>query len=79
MSAIFCSVAQCHRYVMRTTAMKRWGHANIDFICGFHWKRLTKAEKLVWRRINMLKRKLGLDHLGHRERRIWSAFKRRVA
>lgn len=74
-----CIIPGCTRGIMEATARKRWGTANVSFICGKHWQRLTKAERRVWARIGRLRRKFGIEHLGDREWRIWSALARRAA
>lgn len=78
MSKILCRVAGCRRGMMRETAIRQHGHARVSFICGYHWRRLTKAERRVWYRIARLQRRIG-DPLLPRSGRIWSALIRRAS
>lgn len=75
---ILCAVTGCTRGIFRETALKRWGTTRVWVICSVHWKRLTKAERRVAARINRLKVRLGIEHLGDREARVARSLIRRA-
>lgn len=74
---IFCRVPGCHRYTRRETALKRWGSVHVSLICGFHWRRLTKAERAVWARLRRQEHRYGQQPA--RQNRVWDALIRRSA
>lgn len=76
---VFCCVRGCTRFSYAETCVKRWGTANVVFICGKHWRRLTKAERLVWSRLRRLAKKIGWESLEARHDRVWEALRRRCA
>jgi hypothetical protein len=74
----FCSVPGCRRYMRESTVLKRWGSPNVVFICGDHWRRLTKRERSIWARLKRTARRFGWEAIGPRSDRIWSALRRRA-
>jgi hypothetical protein len=59
------------------TALKRWGSLRVRFLCGKCWKRLTKAERRVFYRIERLEKRLGVS-FGDRKHRVFDALIRRA-
>lgn len=69
--AVHCRVRGC----------QRWSRKYSNFICGTHWRRLTKAERRVWSRLNRLGKKLDWQlslKLARRFDRIWDGLIRRA-
>jgi hypothetical protein len=69
---------RCHRW------SRKWGpHASL--ICGTHWRRLTKAERATWRRMEKRVERYGGWEEGNlppdflaRHQRLWHALARRA-
>ena len=74
-----CVIATCTRTMGLETYRKRFGHEPGGWICPTHWSRATKSEKRVAARLRRLERKLGLETVAIRSRRVWNAIERRVA
>ena len=65
----------------RVPGCQRWSRKYTNFICGTHWRRLTKAERRVWGRLNRLGKKLEWQlspKLARRFDRIWYGLIRRA-
>ena len=62
---------------------QRWSRLPGRFICGTHWRRLTKAERRVWSRLRRTINRIGVGWhtdaaLYHRYLRAWPALVRRA-
>lgn len=73
--AAWCAATGCLRW------SRRWG-PSASFLCGFHWRRLTKAERATMRRLWRLLDRIGDGwwtdkRLRARVDRTWRALVRR--
>ncbi|MEA3537623.1 MAG: hypothetical protein U9R73_00670 [Pseudomonadota bacterium] len=75
--------SQCGVIRADGTRCPRWTQSfSGDFICGEHWKRLTKRERRTWYRIRRTAKLIGWwDDKIFRRRwiRVWRTLKRRAA
>lgn len=73
---IGCLVEGCRRTARRVdpASGREWN----EWICGNHWRLLTKLEKRVWARFRRQQRRFGERPRPEAYDRIWSAIKTRV-
>jgi hypothetical protein len=77
---IYCDVPGCTRYSRAETCLKRWGTTRVRLLCATHWKRLSRRERAVIRRMERIRKRYG-DEAVARDRwlRAWDALFRRAA